>query len=60
MPESPAPHQSATATRPRLSGNGSAPLPAEIVRLQRPPRVRMAITRLRGMMRRIARRPQPR
>jgi hypothetical protein len=61
MPEPPAPHQSVTATRPRLSGNGSAPpLPAEIARPQRPARLGMAITRLRGMIRRIVGRPQPR
>lgn len=61
MPELHAPHQSVTATRPRLSGNGSAPpLPAEIAHPQRPARPRMAITRLRGVIRRIVRRPQPR
>jgi len=60
MPESPAPHQSATATRPRLSGNGSAPLPAQLARPQRHARLDIAITRLHGMRRRIARRPQPR
>jgi hypothetical protein len=61
MPEPPAPHHSATATRPRLSGNGSGPpLPAQIARPRRPARLRIAITRLRGMTRRIARRPQPR
>jgi hypothetical protein len=61
MPETPIPHHGATATRPRLSGNGSAPpLPAQLAHPQRPARLRMAITRVRGMIRRIVRRPQPR
>lgn len=58
MPEPAAPHHSAAATRPRLSGNGSAPpLPAQIAHPQRPAKLRMAITQLRAMMRRITRRP---
>lgn len=61
MPEPATPQQSAAATRPRPSPNGSTPaLPAEMTRALRhlPARLPMAITRLRGMMmRRIARRP---
>jgi hypothetical protein len=59
MPESAAPHQSAAAARLRPSRNGSTPpLPVETVRVrrQRPVMLRMAMTQLRGMMHRIARR----
>ena len=60
MPAPATPRHSATVTRPRLSRNGSAPpLPAEItpVRPQPPDRFRTALTQLRTMIRRIARRP---
>ncbi len=62
MPEPATPRQSAAATRPlRPSPNGTAPpLPAQTMRArqQRPARLRMAITQLRGIMRRTVRRPQ--
>ena len=65
MPEPAAPHPSTTATRPRLSPNGTAPpMPSEATkapaRTRRPAalgRLRMAMTPLRRMIRRTARRP---
>ncbi len=64
MPETTAPDTSATHTRPRPSGNGTAPpVPSEATkahirmrRLAAVDRFRMAMTPLRRMMRRTARR----
>jgi hypothetical protein len=59
MPDTATPRQRAAA-RLRPSRNGSAPpLPAEITHARREwsDRLRMAIAQVRGMMRRITRRP---
>jgi hypothetical protein len=65
MPEPATPRPSTTPTRPRLSPNGTAPAtPSEATKApaskRRPAtldRFRMAMTPLRQMMRRTARRP---
>jgi hypothetical protein len=65
MPEPAAPHPGAAPTRPRPSPNGTAPpMPPQATkapaRTRRPAaldRFRMAMTPLRRMMRRTARRP---
>lgn len=59
MPEPATPRPSITPTRPRLSPNGTAPpMPPEATKAPaRMQRFRMAMTPLRRMMRRTARRP---